>query len=169
MGSKRFVLSIVLLCLLLGGIQAQSNIDQAKAVYIYNFLSHIMWQENPNEEKIVIGVIGDSKIYEHLIAYTQNRNVGAKSIDVRRIDADSEVLNCHVVFVPQNESSMVEKVAKIAKNKSCLVIGDDIAMNDYGATISFIHQGSKLKYKLSQENAAAHKLIVSKALKSMSL
>lgn len=166
---KRLVLSIIFISLSIGGLKAQEDINQAKAIYIYNFLSHIMWQENPNKEKMVIGVVGDSKIYEHLIAYTQNRKVGSKSIKIIRVKPDQQLLNCHVVYVSNEVRSDIQKISKIVKNRSCLIVGDDIAMNKYGAIISFAHEGYKLKYKLSEENAVAHNLVISKALKAMSL
>jgi hypothetical protein len=70
-------------------VNAQTDVSNAQAVFIYNFLSHVKWPDADVNGKYVIGVLGKSSTYDYLKTYTKNRTVGSKSIEVIQFNSAS--------------------------------------------------------------------------------
>lgn len=146
----------------------QTDIHQAKAVYIYNFLSHIMLQNTEQANKITIGIVGKTKTYDYLKKYTAERNVGNKEIEIIRIQSDNQYKQCQVILIAEDSSNLLRKIENNIGNNSCLLIGEKQGITRMGAAIEFIQSNNKLSYKLNKTNAEKHNVLVSKSLEQMS-
>lgn len=166
---KNLLLVAVFFVLLANKSYAQADINSAKAVFIYNFLSHIKWPDAEVNDKYVIGVYGKTKTFDYLKSYTASRKVGSKPIEVISLNSAVEVSKCNLVFVANSKRSEIKKINQLTANKSCLIIGEDVGTTQLGAVVAFQLSGTKLKYKLDEENAKSQNLIVSNTLISMSL
>jgi hypothetical protein len=160
---------IIIFVLLSANSKAQTDANSAEALFIYNFLSHVLWPEGSVGEKYVIGVIGTTKTYDDLKSGTANRTVGNKQIEVIHYRAIDEISNCQVLLIAENASSKIAMINKKIAGKSCLVIGETAGLTNNGAVIDFTIIDGKLRYKVNQEAAKSKNLFVSAALIHMSI
>ncbi|MBN1116333.1 MAG: YfiR family protein [Bacteroidales bacterium] len=169
MGSRIVKLLIVCFAFFSNNVWAQTSVDEAQAIFIYNFLSHTLWPETVSNNTIEIGVYGETNTYKTLCDYTQNRKVGTKSIAVKKLNSINEAVNCNVILIAYNSSNQMSQINEKLKNKPCLVITEKAGTTNLGAIIEFTLVNDKLKYRANQENAIDHNLYLSAALLKMSL
>lgn len=148
---------------------AETDIKNAEAIFIYNFLSHVQWPEGAVGSNYLIGVLGKTATYDYLIKYTTNRNIGARTIQVKQLKEVSEVTNCQVLLVANQKSNEMGLIAAKLVGKSCLTIGEKAGLTESGAVIDFNVVDGKLRYKIDEKNAKKQKLLISSTLMRMSL
>lgn len=166
---KQLVLVSLFACLFMFKAQAQNDVNNAQAVFIYNFLSHIKWPEAEVSSKYVIGVYGNTSTLGYLKSYTMNRKVGNKPIEIIEITSATQAQNCNVLFVARNKSAEIGNIKNLTASRSCLIISEKPGTTALGAVVDFHITNNKLRYKLDEENAKEQNLYVSKALLTMSL
>ncbi|MBN1951464.1 MAG: YfiR family protein [Bacteroidales bacterium] len=163
---------IVLIGLVLGmsismSVKASGNLHNVEAMYIYNFLRHINWPESNAGNDFVIGVYGNSPVFNQLQEYAKNRRVGTKPIVVRRINSDNEALNCQLVFVPTSSSGKISGLKSQLGNRSCLIVSEKEGSISSGSTVEFMLKDDKLGFRINEERAKQQNLEVSRALLNM--
>jgi hypothetical protein len=168
MKQKTYLLFVLTLFLPFTHGLSQTDVNYAKAVYIYNFLSHISLEDNKQSDKITIGVIGKTKTYDHLRKYTAKRKVGNKEIEIILVESASQYQKCQVILIAEDSSSLLNKINQNIGNNSCLIIGEQQGLTKMGAAIEFVLDNNKLGYKLNKINAEKHNVLVSKSLEHMS-
>ncbi len=170
MSRKVTILILALLIFPFGkSIHAQSDINNAQAIFIYNFLSHIKWPDASVGNKYTIGVIGKTSTAGYLENYTAKRKVGSKPIEVIRYGSVEEVGNCQVLLVSYGKSGQIQALQQKMTGKSCLIIGEKPGTTKSGASIDFNVVDGKLRYKIDRANAQAQNLYLSAALIQMSM
>ena len=150
-------------------VKATGNLSNVEAMFIYNFLRHVNWPEGNGGDKFVIGVYGNSDTYDQLIQYTANRKVGTKSIEVRKISSVTEAASCQLIFVPAESMSAISKIKSQIGTRACLIVGEREGSNSQGSMIEFVLKDNTLKFRIDQERAQEHNLLVSRALMDMSI
>jgi hypothetical protein len=150
-------------------VKASGDLSNIEAMFIYNFLRHVEWPAGNTSNKFVIGVYGNSLTYDQLVQFTSNRKVGTRAIEVRKFTSIAEAANCQLVFVPHNQISKIAEIKRSIGNKSCLIVGEKEGSNAAGSSIEFVVQNNKLKFRVDENNAKQHNLMVSKALLDMSI
>ncbi len=163
--------SLLIALMLFAGItvKATGNLSSAEAMFIYNFLRHIEWPQGSAGEKFVIGIYGNSPIFDQLVTYTSNRKVGTRSIEVKRISSPQEATNCQVVFVPTNQSGKIGQLKSTLGSSPCLIVGEREGSTSSGATIEFVIVDSKLKFRINENTAKTQNLLISRALIDMAI
>lgn len=150
-------------------ITGQTDVNNAQAIFVYNFLSHIKWPDATVGDSYVIGFIGKTSTFNYLKQYTANRKVGNKGIKVVQYNTAAEAANCQVLFVAHNKSSLMGDIKAQLAGKSCLIVGEKEGTVANGAAVDFRITNGKLRYKIDETNAKQHNLFVSRALLTMSL
>ena len=157
---------ILSLTLMLFSLKAQDEY-QAKASFVYNFTRLIEWPSNYNTE-FVIGVFGNSPVYEQLQKITAGKSVGVQKIVVKKVLTYDEMPKCDILYVSKSISSAIEMVQNQMKGKNVLIVGEQKDLIDKGAAISFFLSDDRLLFQISVGNAQKHGLTVSKSLVDMS-
>jgi hypothetical protein len=146
---------------------AVSDINNAQALFIYNFLSHIKWPEGSIGSKYIIGVLGTTSTSKYLEKYTTNKKIGARSIEVKSFPDVTSLSNCQVLLVTNGKSKDINSVTQKLHGKSCLIIGEKEALTNEGAVIGFSVIEGKLRFKINEQNANKQNLIISSSLIQM--
>ena len=166
---KHFLFVAVLFSMSFAKLQAQNDVNNAQAVFIYNFLSHVKWPDAEISEKYVVGIYGKTSTLGYLKSYTMNRKVGNKPIEVISLTNPDDAKKCNVVFIARSKSEEISKINEITANRSCLTISEKSSTSESGAVVDFHITGDKLRYKLDEQSARKQNLFISKALITMSL
>ncbi len=164
---KRIV-GVLLFMLVLTSANAQ--VEKFQSLFIYNFSRYIKWPENMNNGQFVIGVLGNSDVYNHLkvMADTKKQTQNMDMI-VKQYNSISEIENCHILFISSNFASKVNEVSASPKTKSTLVVTDKPGLAKRGATINFVQESGKIKFELNQSNADKRGLKVAGSLSALSI
>lgn len=164
---KRIV-GVVMFLFVLTSANAQT--EKFQSLFIYNFSRYIKWPDNMNSGQFVIGVLGNSGVYDHLkqMADTKKQTQNMEIV-VKRFNNVSEMENCHILFVSSNFASSINAVSTSPLTKSTLVISDKPGLAKKGATINFVEEGGKIKFELNQANADKRGLKVAGSLSALSI
>lgn len=165
---RKFILIGIFLLTLIPG-KAQTDMGNAQALYIYNFMRYIKWPENSVGEKYVIGVVGNSSTYNSLKKLTSGRKVGIKSIEVVIYQSVTDIVDCQILVVARNKNSEMQAVSERLAGKSCLIIGEISGNENKEACIYFRVVDNKLKFAINEENTKRQQLVVSKTLFDMAI
>lgn len=145
-------------------VSAQTSITKVQSLYIYNFIKNIQWQNV--SDKYVVGVYANDATVKEINAVLGIRKFNNKTIEVKKISSPSQASNCHIVFVSSSHGSNVQKIKASADLTNTLVVSEKGQLKN-GASIAFVLENSKLKFKINESACASSGLQVSKALMSL--
>lgn len=123
--------------------QAQVSTRKLEAIYMYNFTKYINWQHAGGEGH-TIGVWEESDVASELEANLKNKG----SIVVKVIKTAEEAKACEIVYLPKTKSGQLKTLMAAAGSDVLIVTEEDLAAK--GASVSFVLDGSKLRFKINQ-------------------
>jgi hypothetical protein len=145
---------------------------QASEVYsmmIFNFIKYVQWPDMDKEGEFVIGVVGNTEIYNSLNKLYGGKTKGSKTYAIKKFANASELTECQVVFIDNSKSGEFDKVNSFVKGKSTLVITDHKGLASKGSCINFKMVDEKLRFELNQQAISSSNLKVSGSLTSMAI
>ena len=127
-----------------------------KAAFIYNFTQYFEWE--PRSPEMVVGVLGNSPIYDQLVQIARTKSAGDKKMVVKQYSSLKDVGACNFIFIPQNCGIPLDEIlSKVPKGT--LTITERPGAAAQGSAINFIIVNNKLKFEsnLKTINAAGVK------------
>lgn len=127
---------------------AQQGVNYAiHANIIYHFTKYIDWPVDKKSGEFVIGIVGDSPLFDELKSFMVNKTVNGQRIVVRKMPASSKAFNCHILFISDEESNNVKKIAGVTAGSPTLLVSESEGMASKGACINFnvVHEHLKLE------------------------
>ena len=153
------------LALLLTHSQAFAQSDyKFHTVFIYNFTKYIQWPDANGSGNFVIGVVGESGITDALKGMAANKKVNGRPIEVKVFKSAAEVANCHMVYLPDNQSGELGTLRSNLASKPTLIITERSGLAKKGSDINFVMEGGRWKFEINQAAADMHKLKISQEL-----
>ncbi|MBN1116335.1 MAG: YfiR family protein [Bacteroidales bacterium] len=165
---KKFSLFFLIISLVSVSVKAEDNIAKIQALYIYNFLRNVGWPEDVKDE-YVIGVTGETAVYDELVKFTQNREIAGKRIKVIKCNNCADLLRCQVIFISKDKCSCLKEINQTLKGKGCLTIFENNTNIISNATIDLIENGTKLSYRINQNVVSEQNLTISHNIVKMSI
>ncbi|MCQ2237356.1 MAG: YfiR family protein [Bacteroidales bacterium] len=156
---KLLFLSAVLL-LLCNVCRAQ--MAQFQALYIYNFAKNIGWPDGSSE--LVITVIGDNDLMSELSRLATSKNVGSRKVIVKESATTNGIPKSDIIYLGESKAGQIGTLlANQEGNKNLIVCGKKGQCAN-GAGISFLNEGGKLQFEISNKNISKRGLQVSQKL-----
>lgn len=148
-------------------VKAQSSsYEELQAAYLFNFAKYVKW---PLEgETFVIGIYGEPGIIAFFQKTLEGKKVRGKAIELRIIDSVLKVDDVNILYVPDTSSKKFNAVVRAAAGKSILIVTED-DMIKKGATISFVVEDDKLRFKLKKNVLAQAGLVASDGLLKLAI
>ena len=143
MNLKYSSLLIIFSLLFFAEAQAQVSTRKLEAIYMYNFTKYINWQSGGGSGH-TIGVWEESNVASELEANLKNKG----GITVKVINSAAEAKQCQIVYLPKTKSAQLRELVSEAGNDVLIVTEEDLA--EKGASVSFVLDGSKLRFKINQ-------------------
>lgn len=150
-------------------IFSQTEVGKVQAYFIYNFSRLIKWPASYAQGDFVIGVLGNSNIYQNLVELTSNKKVGMQTMVVKRFTSPGEITDCHMLFISADNSTKINEINGRLINKHTLIISESDGLIDSGSAIDFLIVDNKLRFKMNIGNAEKYDLAVSKSLQDMAM
>ena len=142
----------------------QTTDYKVHANIIYRFTKYIEWPENKQTGDFVIGVVGDSPVYEELRTLTASKSVGNQRIIIRKVAANAAVYSCSVLFISIEESRSLKRTALVTTGMPILLITEDTGLAKKGSCINFIIVDDHLKLEINKNNIISRNLNIASEL-----
>ena len=131
---------------------------------IYRFTKYIEWPESKQAGDFVIGIIGDSPLYEELSTLTANKSVGNQKIIVKKVSAGAAAYTCQMLFISQDESRSLKRIALLTQEQPVLLITEDNGLAKKGSCINFIIVDEHLKLEINKNSVLSRNLNIASEL-----
>ncbi len=151
----------------------QEIIDQqreynVKSVFLYSFGRYVTWPESAFDSQtsaFTIGVLGETPVVKALGQIAAKRRINERNITVKSLRSISELDGCHIVFVSQRVDSQTQlELLQTVANKPVLVVGESPGYAEEGASISFVIEGSAVRFKINRAVAQQNGLAMNAKL-----
>jgi hypothetical protein len=77
---------------------AQSNYS-LQAHIIHRFTKYVNWPNEKKADDVVIGIAGDTPLYDELTRFTKNKAAGGRPVVVKKFPASAPNYNCQLLFI----------------------------------------------------------------------
>jgi hypothetical protein len=164
--------SAIVVALLLAGssLMAQDRpMHEVYSMMLFNFTRYVQWPDHTASGEFVIGVVGNSEVYNTLNAWYGGKPRGSQTYVIKKFSSAADINECHVVFIDRTKSGEFEEVSSKVKGKGTLIITDKNGLGARGSSINFKTIDNKLKFELNQKAIEGSNLKVSGALSSMAI
>lgn len=131
---------------------------------IYRFTKYIDWPVNKKSGDFIIGIVGDSPLYDELKTLSANKTVGNQKIVVMKMSPSANSYNCHIIFISEDESSSLKKIATLTAGAAILIISESDGLARKGSCINFITVDERLKLEINKNNVEQRNLSIASEL-----
>lgn len=143
--------------------QAQQETNYAvHANIIYHFTKYINWPTEKKSGDFIIGVVGETRLYDELKSSTAGKTVGAQKIVIREFSPSATSFDCHILFITDQESRRIKKIASIIS--STLIVSESDGMAQKGSCINFTIVRERLKLEINKNNIQKRNLNIATEL-----
>jgi hypothetical protein len=133
--------------------KAQNAIDYSvHANIIYHFTKYVDWPAKKKSDDFIIGVIGETTLFDELKKITVNKKAGNQRIVVRRFSPSQTTYDCHILFLCEEESGSLKKISARTENNAVLLVCEEKGTASKGACISFNVVSDRLKLEINKNN-----------------
>lgn len=139
------------------------------SMMVFNFTKYVQWPDHTGAGEFVIGVIGNTDVFNTLSTWYGGKPKGTKTYVIKKFNSSDEVTDCHVVFIDKSKSGEFDSVNSKLKGKGALIITDKQGLGEKGSGINFKTVDNKLRFELNQKALETSNLKVSGALSSMAI
>lgn len=153
---RSYIVMLVVVFLTSSFFQVQKNdVGEytAKAAFIYNFTKFVEWNiaEQETTSSFVIGVLGDSPIYDALVDIAKTKKINNKKIEVVKCTATNpENCKCQILFIPElTDSKIFKEYCKAPTFKNALIISEKQGSLNYGSAINFLIIENRIRFEIS--------------------
>jgi hypothetical protein len=144
---------------------AQSSVEYSvHANIIYHFTKYVAWPESKKSGDFVIGIVGDSPLYDALKLKVANKTAVGQKIVVKQISRSQQVIDCHILFISEEESDALKKIASRTAEYPVLLVCEDEGAASRGAAINFKVESERLKLEINKNNIEQRSLSVASEL-----
>jgi len=167
---KGFFLLQAFLLLSITNIQAQQNGNHTLyANVIYRITKYINWPDDKKSGNFIIGIVGDSPLYNEIKNFTANKTVGNQKIVIKIFSASAASYNCQLLFICEDESSSLKKIARHTAGSSTLIISESDGLAQKGSCINFIIVDEHLTLEINRNNIEQRNLDVASELLALGI
>lgn len=146
-------------------VVAQQDVDYSiHANIIYHFTKYIDWPSNKKSGNFIIGVVGDSPLFDELQTSLANKKAGYQNIVIKKFSASAASFNCHILFVSDDESGSFKKIAAATKGSPVLLVSETERFAQKGSCINFAIVNERLKLEINKSNIEQRDLSIASEL-----
>ncbi|HNZ36418.1 MAG TPA: YfiR family protein [Candidatus Marinimicrobia bacterium] len=146
---------------------SESEINDLKAAFIYNFTKYITWPDLERNKVFFIGVIGNSDIVNSLRRVAEKKFVKNIPIRVAHYQSVDDLRYCHILFISASEKNQLDPILAKLKKRKTLTIGDTPGFCESGVMINFFMQEDRLKFEMNLAKLESAGLKASSQIKKL--
>jgi hypothetical protein len=144
---------------------AQHETDyKVLANIIYRFTKYIDWPANKKSGDFIIGMVGDSPLYDDLKNLSANKKVGNQKIIIIKMSPSANSYNCHILFIAEEESGSLKRIANLTAGAAILIVSESDGLARKGSCINFITVDERLKLEINKSNVEQRNMLIASEL-----
>jgi hypothetical protein len=143
--------------------------EKVQAMFVYNFTKYVEWPASTKSGSFVIGIYGNSAIYEELIKVAESKTAGSQPIVVKKIGNANEINDQHMLFIASNKSRELGDIISKIGTKPMLIITESSGLIEKGSAINFVVVDNKQRFELKRENLTDKGLKISSELEKFAI
>lgn len=147
----------------------QAQMAQFQALYIYNFAKNIGWPSEDASRELIITVIGDNDLAAELSKLAATKTIGSRKVLVKEAATSNSIMKSDIIYLGESKSNQIASLMTAQEGKKNLVVSGKKGLCASGAGISFLSEGGKLKFEISEKNISKRGLQVSQKLVSLGI
>jgi hypothetical protein len=136
--------------------------DQFKAAYVINFLKFVEWPASTSEDVLTICFVGATGVHDTLASGIETKRAGARRLALRRIEPNTSVDGCNVLYVDASAASTV-RLGTVGQ-QSILTISDAADFAQHTGMIQLFTDNNRLRFDINIDNAQKAGLRISSSL-----
>ena len=149
---------------------AQKDVNHVVyANIIYRFTKYINWPDNRKSGDFVIGVVGNTPLYDELKSFVANKTVGSQKIVLRQYSSSANTFDCHILFIGEGASRSLKKLVVVTEGTSTLLVSEGTGLASKGSCINFGLEDEHLRLEINKNNIEARKLNIASELLSLAI
>jgi hypothetical protein len=146
-------------------VKCQNTMDYSvQANIIYHFTKYINWPENHKSGDFIIGVIGETPLFDELKKIIVSKKALNRKIVIRHFSPSQTTYDCHILFLSEEESGSLNNIASRTENNSVLLVCEEEGTASRGACISFNVVSEHLKLEINKNNIDQRNLSIANEL-----
>jgi hypothetical protein len=147
-------------------IIAQDIDYKSQSLFIYKFTKYITWPSAFSRNDFVIGVYGNSPIYDELeVMASLKKAAEGQRIVIKRINSVEEIENLHIIYVASAKSRELKSILEKIGKKPTLIVAERDGLAKKGASINFlIMENNTLKFEVNRTELQSRGLSISQEL-----
>ena len=123
-----------------------------------------------NSGEFKIGVLGNTPMVDALKGMAlSKKSTNNMPMVVKHYKSSSEIENCHILFVSNDQIKNFSSVLSNSNTKTTLILTDKPGMAKNGSSINFIEKDGKIRFELNMSNAQSKGLKVSSSLANLAI
>jgi len=143
----------------------QLTSEQIKSAYLYNFLLHVQWPDEPKKKQFNVAIYQDKHVFDSIFQTLNNRQVKSKPVVVKLVNNIDKARQADVVFVSVTEDIDISTIASDLRSTSTLLVTDNsIDKHNIMINLLFNPQSSAITFEVNKSNIVFEKLEVSPEL-----
>jgi len=160
----------VLLAATAGAVEAQAASQyDIKVAFLINFARYTEWPDEsdgtgPSEDqRVEVCVLGRDP-FGVVLDELDGREVGTRTVAIRRATDARELTDCHVLFVARSEEGQFTEALDALEKRPILTVGDAAGFIESGGMINLVIRSNKLRFIINIEAVDASGLDLSSRL-----
>ncbi|MBS1489273.1 MAG: YfiR family protein [Bacteroidetes bacterium] len=141
----------------------QATHYQTMTLFAYAFTKFVLWPEEVNTGDFEIVVLGNSPVYTELKAMAEKKKVGARAIQVTKINSLAEFKKGHILHVSSEWLPKYPDIINKIGISPTLVVTEQASGTSKG-DINFITKDGKLAFEINASGLTKHRLKASAEL-----
>jgi hypothetical protein len=131
-----------------------------KAAFLYKFTEYVDWPGTPAaaDAPFTIGVLGSGAFADELLRMTEDRSVGRRYINVRRLSPNDAVDDLQVLFIAAEQRGRLSELLSPARGRPILTVTEAEGALADGSIINFTVMGDRVRFEVSLDAAQSSQL-----------
>jgi hypothetical protein len=129
----------------------QRKREDIEAAMIFTMIKYVQWPDELETGDFVIGVVGDTQIFDAMKTVIEGRAKGNKKAIVKNLSVGSDYSSCSVLFVGRQNIKDFESIRNSISTNPILLITDTPQYGKKGSHINFLEVDGKVRYELNMK------------------
>jgi hypothetical protein len=143
-----------------------SSYGELQSAYLFNFAKYIQW---PREaDSFVIGIFGETEISSDLENTLKGKKVRGLEIQMKEISSLDNLPECNIIYLPASNSKNLAALKNATAGKHILIVSENDLIKK-GASISFVIEDDRLRFKLNVKSLSDAELTATEGLLKLAL
>ncbi len=165
---KAVLISLILISLFNLNAKAQTQVEDAYALFIYNIAKYSSWPVESQD--FVIGVMGNNAVANALGNLSKSKKINGKQMIVETYSATEKIKTPNILFVGDSKSRFLKLIFEKTAGQPIMIITEKNKTSLSDVCVSFnVDSGNRLKFLVNDGALTQRKLKMAQSLKKMAL